>query len=156
EIEVDAIGESLAGRLVEPALELAHDRCGGLARVVAARVGRGVADEQEIDVGGEVELAAAELAEREQRGRLPLARRERERAPQDAVGEVGEGAELVLERALAVECGDAQQAAVLARRSAGQSAVAQTGSGSDTGSRARSSAHSGSRRRQRARKGLSP
>jgi hypothetical protein len=113
QVEVDAVGEALVGALLEPTLELAHHRRGGFARGVAALVGWRLAHEVEIDVGREVELATAELAEREQRRRLAFSRRERERAAQHAVGEVGELGESGLERTSEVARRDPQQAAVL-------------------------------------------
>src|SRR5262249_6820996 len=64
EVHVPAVDDSVFGTLLEAALELADHRRRGLTRRVTAFVRRSLAHEEQIDVGGEVELATAQLAER--------------------------------------------------------------------------------------------
>src|SRR5262249_39365430 len=85
-------------------------------RRLLARWDRRLVEEEQVDVGGEVELAPAQLAQREQRGRGDprLAGGGPERRGEAAVGERRELAEARFERPAAeIARGDAQQALVL-------------------------------------------
>ena len=87
QLEIDAIAEAVLARNLQVFLEGLDEprdrRAGGRRRASSVD---GLVEEEQIDVGREVELRAAELAEREQRGRRVLrsrARRPRAR-PRDS------------------------------------------------------------------------
>src|SRR5206468_9805440 len=94
----DAEGEAVRIALMEQFDELLADPHRRLARLLAraAREGGGIEQEERIDIGGIIELAAAMLAERDDReaarrlARRALLDRGGERAFEAAVGEIGE------------------------------------------------------------------
>jgi len=120
QVQVDPVGEAVLARGLEvphQCLDQTRDLALLLERLELALARRGLVDEQQVDVRREVQLRAAELAEREQRGRLGdagLLLRAGESGDQAGVGQAAELAEPFLERALAqIARRDAQQALVL-------------------------------------------
>jgi hypothetical protein len=100
QIQVDAVAEAVVARRLEPPLQHAHESRDLLVPPQILLEVRRVVHEEQIDVGGEVELASAELAEREERRGfgLRLERGTLECADETAVGEIRKLAQALLER----------------------------------------------------------